>query len=83
MALKLFAGNGQTRAYPTTERLLEFGRRFCGVAHPGIVLRRIAKAMRETLQAARTDARIPKALLASMAEVWAQGMVYAAPVPHG
>ncbi|MDP1898931.1 MAG: type II toxin-antitoxin system HipA family toxin [Rubrivivax sp.] len=77
LALKLFAGKGQTKAYPTAERLLEFGRRVCGVAQPATVLQRIASAMHETLQAARTDERIPKGLLASMADVWEQGMVYA------
>jgi serine/threonine-protein kinase HipA len=79
LALKLFAGKGETKAYPTTERLLEFGRRVCGVAHPATVLQRIAGAMSETLQAARTDERIPQALLASMADVWRQGMVHAVP----
>jgi serine/threonine-protein kinase HipA len=79
LALKLFAGKGETKAYPTTERLLEFGRRVCGVAQPAIVLQRIAGAMSETLQAARTDERIPKELLASMADVWRQGMVHAVP----
>ena len=34
LALKLFAGKGETRAYLTTERLLDFGRRVCGVAQP-------------------------------------------------
>ena len=80
LALKLFAGKGETRAYPTTARLLEFGRRVCGVAQPAIALQRIADAMSKTLQAARTDERIPKALLVSMSEVWVRGMAYAAPV---
>jgi len=75
LALKLFAGKGETRAYPTTERLLDFGRRVCGVAQPAHALQRIATAMSETLVAARTDERIPQALRSSMAESWARGMV--------
>lgn len=75
LALKLFTGRGETRAYPTTERLLDFGRRVCGVAQPAQVLQRITTAMRETLAAARGDDRIPPALLSSMAEVWQRGMV--------
>ena len=74
LALKLFAGKGETRAYPTTERLLDFGRRVCGVAQPAHVLQRIATAMSEALVAARTDERIPQQLLSSMAESWARGM---------
>jgi serine/threonine-protein kinase HipA len=75
LALKLFAGKGETRAYPTTARLLDFGRRVCGVAQPAQVLQRIATALRETLAAARTDERIPRELLSSMVKAWEPGMV--------
>ncbi len=75
LALKLFAGKGETRAYPSTARLLDFGRRVCGVAQPAHVLQRITTAMSETLAAARTDERIPRELLSSMAEAWEPGMV--------
>ena len=68
LALKLFAGKGETRAYLTTERLLDFGRRVCGVAQPAHVLS-------ETFVAARTDERIPQPLLSSMVEAWERGMV--------
>ena len=37
LALKLFAGKGETRAYPTTQRLLDFGRHVYGVAQPAHV----------------------------------------------
>jgi HipA-like protein len=75
LALKLFAGKGETRAYPTPVRLLDFGRRVCGVAQPAQVLQRIATAMSETLAAARTDERIPRELLTSMAKAWEPGIV--------
>lgn len=75
LALKLFAGKDETRAYPTPARLLDFGRRVCGVAQPAQVLQRIATALRETLAAARTDERIPRELLTSMAKAWEPGIV--------
>jgi serine/threonine-protein kinase HipA len=45
LALKLFAGRHQTKAYPTTEELMDFGRRVCGVSQPANVLAKIADAM--------------------------------------
>jgi serine/threonine-protein kinase HipA len=77
LALKLWAGRHQTKAYPTTDELLEFGRRICGVARPAQVLGRLADAMQRTLDDARGDARIPAALLQQMAPVWGEGMGYA------
>ena len=62
MALKLFKGRHQSRAYPTADELVAFGRQVCGVAHPDAVLSRIADAMSDTLHHARTDERIPPAL---------------------
>lgn len=77
VALRLFAGRGQSRAYPTTEELLRFGRQVCGVAKPAPVLERIADALRDTLIEARQDARIPAALLAEMKPMWERGMEHA------
>lgn len=77
LALKLYAGKHQTKAYPTTQELLDFGRRICGVAQPGHVLERIAQAMKQTMEAARTDPRIPKHLLAQMTPAWESGCAYA------
>lgn len=77
MALKLFSGKRQTKAYPTTAELLDFGHRICGVSQPGNVIRTIASAMQETLDAAIGDERIPKDLLTAMKNVWQQGMRYA------
>ena len=79
MALKLLAGKGQTRAYPTTEELLHFGGRICGVAKPELALVRIAEGMRRTLQESAGDERIPSALLEAIRTVWADGMGHARP----
>jgi len=77
LALKLFAGKGHTRAYPTTEELLLFGSKVCGVAKPALVLERIAEGMRKTLDQARGDQRIPEDLLLKMRDAWTDGMIYA------
>jgi serine/threonine-protein kinase HipA len=76
LALKLFAGKHQSRAYPTTQELLDFGRKVCGVAQPARVLQAIAQGMSQTLQAAKADARIPAALLANMRTAWEEGLGY-------
>ena len=76
LALKLFAGRHQTRAYPTTDELLDFGRRVCGVSQPARVVATIAQAMQRTLDDAKGDDRVPPGLRAQMAEAWADGMRY-------
>jgi len=77
LALKLFAGKHTTRTYPTTEELLDFGRRICGVSHPEHVIAAIATAMQETLEEAKQDDRIPKHLLLQMQTAWEAGLGYA------
>jgi serine/threonine-protein kinase HipA len=77
LALKLFAGRHRTKSYPTTDELVEFGRRVCGVTQPALVLGRIADAMGRTLEDAKQDARVPPSLHASMALAWEQGLAYA------
>jgi serine/threonine-protein kinase HipA len=77
MALKLFAGKGQTRTYPTTDELVRFGREVCRVQEPRAILRRIADAMSDTLAQARQDERIPATTLSLMTDVWASGMTHA------
>jgi serine/threonine-protein kinase HipA len=77
MALKLFAGKGQTRTYPTTTELLRFGRDVCRVGEPDLVIRRIADAMSDTLASARQDGRIPAHTLQQMTDVWDSGMAHA------
>ena len=77
LALKLFAGKHQSKAYPTPAELIAFGRRVCGVAQPAQVLARIAEGMHRTLAAAKGDSRIPAELWAQIAQAWEQGFVYA------
>lgn len=77
LALKLFAGRHQTRAYPTQAELLDFGRRICGVSRPLPVLQTMAQAMQETLQQAPGDDRIPAALLGKMRSAWDDGLALA------
>jgi serine/threonine-protein kinase HipA len=76
LALKIFAGKHQSRAYPTTQELLDFGRKVCGVAQPARVLEAIAQGMSQTLQTAKADARIPAALLANLRTAWEEGLGY-------
>jgi serine/threonine-protein kinase HipA len=77
LALKLFAGKHGSKAYPGVDELHDFGRRVCGVSQPGRVLERIAQAMRQTLQEARQDARVPASLREAMAAAWETGLHYA------
>lgn len=77
LALKLFAGKHQTKAYPTTEELVDFGRRICGVARPVDVIDRIAGAMGKTLDEAKGDARVTRALWEQMARAWEEGRAHA------
>ncbi|MCS4510184.1 type II toxin-antitoxin system HipA family toxin [Xylophilus ampelinus] len=77
LALKLFAGKHQTKTYPTTDELVDFGRRVCGVTQPAAVLERIAEAMRRTLDAAKGDTRVPSSLWQSMAHAWEAGLAHA------
>lgn len=76
LALKLFAGKGHTKTYPTTEELLIFGRKVCGVRDPEWFLRQIADGMGKALIEAETDTRISPTLLARMRDAWAPGMAY-------
>lgn len=78
LALKLFAGKGHTKAYPTTGELLLFGSKVCGVRRPETVLTRIAEGMKKTLDFAAGDPRIQKKLLDQMRDIWNDGMTYAA-----
>jgi serine/threonine-protein kinase HipA len=78
MALKLRRGKrGASRAYPTTEEIVAFGRECCAVREPMDAIRRIAEGMRETLVAAASDERIGRELWASMREQWFIGVAHA------
>jgi serine/threonine-protein kinase HipA len=76
LALKLFSGKHQTKAYPTTEELVDFGRRICGVAQPARVLERIAQAMHKTMEEAKGDSRVPRELRTQMAQAWELGQAH-------
>jgi serine/threonine-protein kinase HipA len=82
LALKLFAGRHQTKAYPTTEELIHFGRKVCELSAPHEVLQRIATAMHEVLVEARGDMRIPAELLEQMDAAWQSGLSYAMRPPR-
>ncbi|MBS0449812.1 MAG: type II toxin-antitoxin system HipA family toxin [Proteobacteria bacterium] len=77
LALKLFAGRHQTRAYPTSDELLDFGRRVCGVSQPAQMIDAIAQAMAKTIEESKGDSRVPAALWKQMRDAWTQGMRYA------
>jgi serine/threonine-protein kinase HipA len=77
LALKLFAGKHHSKAYPTKEELEDFGRRVCGVSQPAHTLERIAQAMHRTMENAKSDPRVPKALQAQLAQAWKSGYGYA------
>jgi serine/threonine-protein kinase HipA len=77
LALKLFAGKHHSKAYPTKEELEDFGRRVCGVSQPARTLERIAQAMHRTMEKAKSDPRVPKALQAQLAQAWESGYGYA------
>jgi serine/threonine-protein kinase HipA len=73
LALKLFAGKGASKVFPTTAELLRFGSKVCGTKGAAAVLERIASGMQQALTHAATDDRIPPALLARMREAWESG----------
>jgi serine/threonine-protein kinase HipA len=77
LALKLFAGKHHSKAYPTKDELEDFGRRVCGVSQPAHTLARIAQAMHSTMEKAKGDPRVPKALRAQMAHAWESEYGYA------
>ena len=77
-ALKLFAGKGQTRTYPTTAELTRFGREIRRVHNPKGALCRTADAMTDTLSVAEQDGLIPSGMLVKMTGVWSLGRRYAA-----
>ena len=75
LALRLFR-KSKTKAYPLPAELQHFGRAVCGVAHPAAILQRIAQGMSETLNHAKTDARIAKQTLKQMRVAWEDGLAY-------
>ena len=76
LALKVFAGKGQTKAYPTIDALHDFGRRVCGVSQPAQTVKAIAEGMRKTLEDTKGDDRVPAPLRVQMAAAWEAGLMY-------
>lgn len=83
MALKLFSGKHSSRAYPTLQELMLFGRDVCGVSRPGHVLERIGDAMSHVLARFKGDERIPSELLRSMEQAWEGGFCVAREASKG
>jgi len=80
MALRLLSGKSRrSKTYPLPDELIRFGREVCHVAEPHQIIGRIAQAMAETLEASRTDERIPAELRQKMHDVWQSGMAYHRP----
>ncbi len=69
LALRLFR-KSHTKAYPLPDELLHFGRAVCGVERPETVTARIAQAMSEVIEQARTDERIPRETLEKIRATW-------------
>lgn len=67
----------KSKAYPTTDDLIHFGRAICRVSDPAEVIIRIGDAMAHTLKAAHSDDRIAKSLLGKLQDAWAAGLDYA------
>ncbi|MDP2811889.1 MAG: type II toxin-antitoxin system HipA family toxin [Rhodocyclaceae bacterium] len=76
LALRMFR-KSHSKAYPLPDELLRFGRAVCGVAHADAALKRIAQAMGEVLETARTDERIPRQTFDAIRPVWENGIAYA------
>jgi len=74
MALRLFR-KSHSKAYPLPDELLHFGRSVCGVKNAKEVLNRIAQAMRETLDQAVADERIPRHTLDGLCTAWERCML--------
>jgi serine/threonine-protein kinase HipA len=69
LALRLFR-KSHTKAYPLADELLRFGRAVCGVERAETVTARIAQAMSEVIEQARTNERIPRETFEKIRAVW-------------
>lgn len=65
----------KVKAYPDRQQLIEFGRKHCGIAAPGIIIERIAQAMSQALSA--HQARIDTELFSTMQKEWDAGRAMA------
>lgn len=65
----------KVKAYPDRQQLIEFGRKHCGIAAPGVIIERIAQAMSQALSA--HQARIDSELFSTMQKEWDAGRAMA------
>ena len=65
----------KVKAYPDRQQLIEFGRKHCGVANPGMIIERISDAMSEALRAHQV--RIDVELFTAMQKEWDAGRTMA------
>lgn len=65
----------KVKAYPDRQQLMEFGRKYCAVEKPGMIIERIAEAMSEALIA--HQARIDVELFSAMQAEWDGGRAMA------
>jgi serine/threonine-protein kinase HipA len=65
----------KVKAYPDRQQLIEFGRKHCGVANPGMIIERISDAMSEALRAHQV--RIDVELFTTMQKEWDAGRTMA------
>lgn len=65
----------KVKAYPDRQQLIEFGRKHCGIAAPGVIIERIAQAMSQALSA--HQARIDTELFSTMQKEWDAGRAMA------
>lgn len=80
MALKFRRGRHGSKAYPTREELMAFGREVCRVDKPAHVIAAVAQGMSQAAAEAQRDDRIPKDLVKTMAAQWESGSVMAAQI---
>lgn len=65
----------KTKSYPDRQQLTEFGRKYCAVEKPGVIIERIAEAMSEALST--HQARIDAELFSAMQAEWDGGRAMA------
>lgn len=76
MALKLRRSD-KRKTYPLPQEIIEFGRNACGVDRPHEFIEKAADSMRNTLDEARNDERIPNDLVDRISEAWENGFALA------
>ncbi|KAF1031851.1 MAG: Serine/threonine-protein kinase toxin HipA [Pseudomonas sp.] len=65
----------KVKTYPDRQQLIEFGRKYCGVEKPGVIIERVAEAMSQALHA--HEFRIDSGLFSKMQAEWDAGRAMA------